>query len=91
MDARPPVEAQGRSTSVAFVKDPAGRDRYVNRHFLELFGGRLGSDSFGKTDADVWPADIAALVHRAEETLRMARVRPHTIGRPDPNERSRIP
>ena len=38
VDARPPVEAQARSTSVAFVKDPAGRDRYVNRHFLELFG-----------------------------------------------------
>ena len=51
--------------AVAFVKDPAGRYRYVNRQFLEQFGDRMGADWFGKADADVWPAETAALV-RAE-------------------------
>jgi EAL domain-containing protein (putative c-di-GMP-specific phosphodiesterase class I) len=57
--------------AVAFVKDPAGRYRYVNRQFLEQFGDRLGSDWFGKTDADIWPADIAAL-GRASDAAALA-------------------
>jgi EAL domain-containing protein (putative c-di-GMP-specific phosphodiesterase class I) len=57
--------------AVAFVKDPAGRYQYVNRHFIELFGDRLGSDWFGKTDADIWPADIAAL-GRASDAAALA-------------------
>jgi EAL domain-containing protein (putative c-di-GMP-specific phosphodiesterase class I) len=52
--------------AVAFVKDSDGRYRYVNRQFLEQFGDHMGSDWFGKTDADVWPADVAALVHASD-------------------------
>jgi len=57
--------------AVAFVKDLAGRYRYVNRQFLELFGDCLGSDWFGKTEADIWPADIAALC-RASDAAALA-------------------
>jgi PAS domain-containing protein len=49
--------------ALAFVKDADGRYLYANRQLLEQFGDRLGSDWFGKTDADIWPADIAAFVH----------------------------
>ena len=52
--------------AVAFVKDSGGRYRYVNRQFLEQFGDHFGSDWFGKTDADVWPADVAALLHASD-------------------------
>jgi len=45
---------------VAFVKDSDGRYLHANRQVLEQFGERLGSDWIGKTDADIWPADIVA-------------------------------
>jgi EAL domain-containing protein (putative c-di-GMP-specific phosphodiesterase class I)/PAS domain-containing protein len=57
--------------AVAFVKDSAGRYRYVNRQFLEQFGDHFDSHWFGKTDADVWPADIAALL-RASDVAALA-------------------
>ena len=57
--------------AVAFVKDSAGRYRYVNRQFLEQFGDHFGSDWFGKTDADVWPAGMAALF-RASDVAALA-------------------
>jgi EAL domain-containing protein (putative c-di-GMP-specific phosphodiesterase class I) len=52
--------------AVAFVKDSDGRHRYVNRQFLARFGDRFGTDWFGKTDADVFPADVAALIHASD-------------------------
>ena len=52
--------------AIAFVKDPDGRYLHANRQLLEQFGDRLGSDWFGRTDADIWPADIAALVHASD-------------------------
>lgn len=52
--------------AVAFVKDSDGCYRYVNRQFLEQFGDRFGSDWFGKTDADVFPADLATLNHASD-------------------------
>ena len=54
------------SPAIAFVKDPDGRYLHANRQLLEQFGDRLGSDWFGRTDADIWPADIAALVHASD-------------------------
>ncbi len=58
-------------SATAFVKDSAGRYLYVNRRLLERFGDRLRSDWFGKTDADIWPADIAALF-RASDAAALA-------------------
>lgn len=57
--------------AVAFVKDSAGRYLYVNRQFLEQFGDRMGSAWFGRTDADLWPPDIAAVI-RANDAEAMA-------------------
>jgi PAS domain S-box-containing protein len=44
---------------VAFVKDPAGRYLYANPYLLAIFGERMGSDWYGKTDIDIWPAAVA--------------------------------
>jgi EAL domain-containing protein (putative c-di-GMP-specific phosphodiesterase class I)/PAS domain-containing protein len=52
--------------AIAFVNDSAGRYLYVNRQLLERFGDYFGSDWFGKTHADIWPADIAALFHASD-------------------------
>lgn len=57
--------------AVAFVKDPAGRYVFANRQFLEQFGDHLGSDWLGKTDGDIWPADVAAL-GRASDAAALA-------------------
>jgi EAL domain-containing protein (putative c-di-GMP-specific phosphodiesterase class I) len=53
------------------VKDSAGRYLYANRQLLEQFGDHMGSDWFGKTDTDIWPADIAAL-SRASDAAALA-------------------
>ncbi len=57
--------------AVAFVKDSGGRYLYVNRRFLDQFGDRLGSDWFGKTDTEIWPAEVAAFV-RANDAAALA-------------------
>jgi EAL domain-containing protein (putative c-di-GMP-specific phosphodiesterase class I) len=51
----------------AFVKDRDGRYIYANPHLLATVGERMGSDWYGKTDADVWPPDVAALVRANDE------------------------
>jgi EAL domain-containing protein (putative c-di-GMP-specific phosphodiesterase class I)/PAS domain-containing protein len=76
--------------AVAFVKDSAGRYRWVNRQFLEQFGERMGSEWFGKTDAEVWPADIAALV-RANDATALAADRPVTTTQLMPIGETRVP
>jgi EAL domain-containing protein (putative c-di-GMP-specific phosphodiesterase class I)/PAS domain-containing protein len=76
--------------AVAFVKDSAGRYRWVNRQFLEQFGERMGSEWFGKTDAEVWPADIAALV-RANDATALAADSPVTTTQLMPVGDRRVP
>jgi PAS domain S-box-containing protein len=44
---------------VAFIKDLNGRYVYYNDACDQLFG-RRASDIVGKTDAEIWPAEIAA-------------------------------
>jgi PAS domain S-box-containing protein len=56
--------------SVAYVKDGAGRYVYVNATFERTF--RLPFESIrGKTDAEIWPADVADRV-RANDLVVMA-------------------
>ncbi len=55
----------------AFVKDPDGRYIYANPYLLAAVGKRMGSDWYGKVDADIWPPEVAVLVRANDEsTLR---------------------
>ncbi len=54
---------------VAFVKDPAGRYLYANPYLLAIFGERMGSDWYGKTDEDIWPAEVAALLRANDQAV----------------------
>lgn len=47
------------SHAVAFMKDEQGRYVYMNRRFAEKFSHHADS-WFGRTDEELWPADIAA-------------------------------
>ncbi len=44
----------------ASIKDADGRYLYLNGHYLATLGDRFGVDWYGKTDADIWPAEVAA-------------------------------
>jgi PAS domain S-box-containing protein len=46
----------------AFVKDSDGRYIYANPYMLANTGKRMGSDWHGKTDADIWPPEVAAQI-----------------------------
>ena len=54
---------------VAFVKDPAGRYLYANPYLLAIFGERMGSDWYGKTDDDIWPPKVAALLRANDQAV----------------------
>jgi len=54
---------------VAFIKDPAGRYLYVNPFLLTVFGERMGLDWYGKTDADIWPPDVASLLRANDQAV----------------------
>ncbi|MGD0863412.1 MAG: EAL domain-containing protein [Candidatus Limnocylindrales bacterium] len=60
-------EVTNAAPVAAFVKDRDGRYIYANPHLLATVGERMGSDWYGKTDADVWPPDVAALVRANDE------------------------
>jgi PAS domain S-box-containing protein len=53
----------------AFVKDANGGYVYANPHFLATLGKHMGTDWRGKTDADVWPPDAAALMRSNDEAV----------------------
>ncbi|WP_447977433.1 PAS domain S-box protein [Candidatus Nitrospira bockiana] len=55
------------SPAIAFIKDEEGRHLYVNEPFARCFGKPVG-DWIGKTDAELWPEDIA---RQFRETDRM--------------------
>ena len=46
------------SLAISWIKDAEGRHTYLNKAYEERFGVRL-ADWQGKTDAEVWPLDIA--------------------------------
>jgi PAS domain S-box-containing protein len=45
-----------------FVKDPDGRYVYASPHLLATMGKYMGPDWYGKTDADMWPPEAAAML-----------------------------
>ena len=76
--------------AVAFVKDAEGRYLYVNPPLLERFGDRLGGDWFGKTDADIWPPEIAAMI-RANDAAALAADAPIQVTQLMPVGETRLP
>lgn len=55
--------------TIAWAKDPQGRYVYVNRTYEQRLGKRL-EDCRGKTDYEIWPAEIAEAFQRNDrETL----------------------
>ena len=55
----------------AFIKDPDGRYLYANPHMLATIFEPIAADWSGKTDADIWPADVAATIHANDEASRL--------------------
>jgi PAS domain S-box-containing protein len=73
----------------AFVKDPDGRYLYANPYLLATMGAHMGPDWQGKTDAQMWPPDAAALMRSHDRAaLRVgspqvfSRVMPGLDGKP---------
>jgi PAS domain S-box-containing protein len=56
------------SPAVAWIKDEAGRYVYLSRAFEEWHRVRQ-ADWAGRTDDDVWPADVAALLRENDRTV----------------------
>ena len=52
--------------TLAWVKDEQGRYTYINRAYEQRFGRTLAQCQ-GKTDQDLWPAEIAARLQKADE------------------------
>ena len=53
----------------AFIKDANGGYVYANPHLLATLGRHMGTDWRGKTDADMWPPDAAALMRSGDEAV----------------------
>jgi PAS domain S-box-containing protein len=51
----------------AFVKDARGRYLYANPFMLATMGRNTGSGWRGKTDADMWPPEAAAMMREHDE------------------------
>ena len=51
----------------AFVKDPDGRYVYANPYLLATLGKQMGSEWYGKTDADMWPPEAAAMIRAHDD------------------------
>ncbi|BAV34202.1 histidine kinase [Sulfuricaulis limicola] len=51
------------ATAVVYVKDRDGRYQFANRLFLDLFR-RNASEVIGRTDAEIFPPEITANLHR---------------------------
>ena len=60
------------SDDLIFIKDPAGRYRYLNPVGLELFG-LTGEAIVGRTDAELLPSRAVEQRNQAFETVVEAR------------------
>lgn len=60
------------SPAIAWIKDERGRYVYLSRTYEDRFGVLL-EDWRGKTDADLWPAEIAETFRRSDRAVLDAR------------------
>jgi PAS domain S-box-containing protein len=56
------------SPFIAWAKDDQGRHIYLNRAYEDRFGVKL-DDWYGKTDFELWPADIAELFWKNDQMV----------------------
>jgi rsbT co-antagonist protein RsbR len=54
--------------NVVFIKDVSGRYAIINQHFVELFE-KDSQSVFGKTDYELFPADVAARIRRKDDEI----------------------
>lgn len=54
----------------AFIKDPDGRYLFANAHLLATIFEPIAADWSGKTDADIWPGDIATAIQENDDASR---------------------
>ncbi|MFS8068750.1 MAG: PAS domain-containing protein [Byssovorax sp.] len=54
--------------NVVFVKDVSGRYAIINQQFVELFE-KSSESVFGKTDYDLFPAEVAARIRRTDDQI----------------------
>lgn len=66
------------SPAVAFIKDAAGRRIYFNRHYQQTFQ-RGTQDLQGKTDFDLFPAEVAVKLREADRQVLEGRQAVHTV------------
>lgn len=53
----------------SFVKDSAGRYVYANPFMFALFGEKRMAEWRGKSDDEIWPPEVAALLKTDDETV----------------------
>ena len=70
----------------AFAKDADGRYQFANAFLLATMGKYMGTDWRGKTDADFWPPDAAALMRKSDEAV-MGGAGPQVFSRVIPGEK----
>ncbi len=56
------------STAVIYLKDPDGRYLRINRYYEQLFGV-TNADFVGRTDADLFPADVVAALRANDQQV----------------------
>ena len=56
------------SPALAFIKDAEGRVLYINNTCEQIWGMTL-ADCFGKTNYQLWPAEVAARLHANDATV----------------------
>jgi PAS domain S-box-containing protein len=66
------------SPVLAFIKDQEGRYVYANRSW-ELHTNRTQADWTGKTDDDLWPADVAAMCRESDRQVQESHHPVHNV------------
>jgi PAS domain S-box-containing protein len=66
------------SPAVAFIKDAAGRRVYLNQRYRETFQSGT-QDLLGKTDFDLYPADVAERLQKSDAAVLETRRPLHSV------------
>jgi len=62
-------ELAAEAQVAAFVKDADGRYVFANTNMATIFGERRQFNWRGKTDADIWPPDVASMLRADDEAV----------------------